>query len=31
MARWFGVADSEMTQIAPNIGYFDSANLGFMA
>ena len=30
MARWFGVADSEMTQIAPNIGYFDSVNLGFM-
>ena len=30
LATWFGVAPSELSSIAPNIGRFDSANLGFM-
>lgn len=30
LARWFGVADSELTSVAPNIGRFATANLGFM-
>lgn len=31
MGRWFGVADSELASIAPNIGRFATPNLGFMA
>jgi len=35
LARWFGVADSELPGILPNIGHFGGANypldLGFMA
>ncbi|MFZ4481863.1 MAG: DUF1501 domain-containing protein, partial [Rhodoferax sp.] len=35
LARWFGVADSELQAILPNIGHFGGAeypvNLGFMA
>lgn len=30
LARWFGVSDGEMAQIAPNIGRFEQRNLGFM-
>lgn len=30
MGRWFGVADSEMATIAPNIGRFASSDLGFL-
>jgi len=30
LARWFGVADSEMSSIFPNIGRFGTSNLGFM-
>ena len=30
LARWFGVSDSEMPQIAPNIGRFANRNLGFL-
>ncbi len=30
LATWFGVAPSELPSIAPNIGRFASANLGFM-
>ena len=30
MGKWFGVAPSEMTAIAPNIGRFASADLGFL-
>jgi uncharacterized protein (DUF1501 family) len=30
LATWFGVAPSELPSIAPNIGRFDGANLGFM-
>ena len=34
LAKWFGVADSELTGILPNIGHFGGAgypvNLGFM-
>jgi uncharacterized protein (DUF1501 family) len=30
MARWFGVAPSEMTLVAPNIGRFGPADLGFL-
>ena len=31
LASWFGVANSELPSIAPNIGRFSSSNLGFMA
>jgi len=35
LARWFGVADSELPGVLPNIGHFGGAgysvNLGFMA
>jgi uncharacterized protein (DUF1501 family) len=31
LANWFGVAPSELASIAPNIGRFGNANLGFMA
>lgn len=30
LATWFGVAPSELASVAPNIGRFASANLGFM-
>jgi uncharacterized protein (DUF1501 family) len=30
LARWFGVAPSELAEIFPNIGNFASSNLGFM-
>lgn len=30
LATWFGVAPSEISSIAPNIGRFNGANLGFM-
>ena len=31
LARWFGVSDSEMPSVAPNIGRFATPDLGFMA
>ncbi|ABC62489.1 DUF1501 domain-containing protein [Erythrobacter litoralis] len=31
LARWFGVSDSELPSVAPNIGRFATRNLGFMA
>lgn len=31
LASWFGVSTSELPSVAPNIGRFASANLGFMA
>lgn len=31
MARWFGVAESDLPQVFPNIGNFDRSDLGFMA
>lgn len=31
LGRWFGVADSELTAIAPNLGRFAKPDLGFMA
>lgn len=31
MARWFGVAESDIPLVIPNIGRFASPNLGFMA
>ncbi len=31
LAKWFGVSDSDMRLVLPNIGNFASANLGFMA
>ncbi|WP_435418271.1 DUF1501 domain-containing protein [Parerythrobacter aurantius] len=30
LARWFGVSDSELPSVAPNIGRFATSNLGFM-
>ncbi|MFT4195522.1 DUF1501 domain-containing protein [Ottowia sp.] len=30
MARWFGVSDTEMTQVAPSIGNFNSKYIGFL-
>ena len=30
MGKWFGVSDSDMALIAPNIGRFSTADLGFM-
>jgi uncharacterized protein (DUF1501 family) len=30
LAKWFGVADSDMSLVLPNIGNFSNANLGFM-
>jgi uncharacterized protein (DUF1501 family) len=30
LARWFGVADSDLPLILPNIGNFDRTNLGFL-
>ncbi len=31
LARWFGVADAELTQISPHIGRFEARDLGFLA
>jgi uncharacterized protein (DUF1501 family) len=31
LARWFGVSDSDLATVLPNIGRFPSSNLGFMA
>jgi uncharacterized protein (DUF1501 family) len=31
MARWFGVSDSNLSLVLPNIGNFATSNLGFMA
>jgi uncharacterized protein (DUF1501 family) len=31
LARWFGVSDTDMPLVLPNIGNFASANLGFMS
>jgi len=30
LAKWFGVAESRMNRVFPNLGRFDSADLGFM-
>lgn len=30
LAKWFGVADSDLALVAPNIGNFASSNLGFV-
>ena len=30
LAKWFGVADSDMSLVLPNIGNFGTANLGFV-
>jgi uncharacterized protein (DUF1501 family) len=30
MARWFGVSDSNLSLVLPNIGNFSTSNLGFM-
>jgi uncharacterized protein (DUF1501 family) len=30
LAQWFGVSQSELTSVSPNIGRFASSNLGFM-
>lgn len=30
LARWFGVQDTDLDLILPNLGHFDSRNLGFM-
>jgi uncharacterized protein (DUF1501 family) len=30
LARWFGIADSELASVAPNIGNFSERDLGFM-
>jgi uncharacterized protein (DUF1501 family) len=30
IARWFGVADSDMSTVFPNIGRFANPNLGFL-
>jgi uncharacterized protein (DUF1501 family) len=31
LANWFGVADADMSQVAPSINNFDVRNLGFLA
>lgn len=31
LAKWFGVADSDMNLVVPNIGSFSTRDLGFMA
>jgi uncharacterized protein (DUF1501 family) len=31
LASWFGVPDSSIADVAPNIGNFDTQNLGFMS
>jgi len=30
LARWFGLAESDLDLVFPNLGNFDSRNLGFM-
>ena len=30
LARWFGVADADLDQVAPHIGNFAQRDLGFM-
>jgi len=30
LAKWFGVADADMSQVFPNIGDFPTADIGFM-
>jgi len=30
IARWFGLSESELTQVFPNLGNFNSSNMGFM-
>jgi len=30
LAKWFGVADSALTSVAPHLGNFTEADLGFM-
>jgi uncharacterized protein (DUF1501 family) len=30
LARWFGVAESDMDLVLPNLGRFASTDLGFM-
>jgi uncharacterized protein (DUF1501 family) len=30
LARWFGIADADLPQVAPHIGYFSQRDLGFM-
>jgi uncharacterized protein (DUF1501 family) len=31
LARWFGLAEADIPLVFPNIGYFSTSNLGFMA
>ena len=31
LAKWFGVSQSDLATVSPNLGYFPTANLGFMA
>lgn len=31
LGNWFGVSDSEMTTVLPNLGNYTVRNLGFMA
>ena len=31
LARWFGVAESDLPYVFPNIGAFPNTNLGFMS
>ena len=31
LGKWFGLSDSELTTVLPNIGRFATSNLGFMA
>ena len=31
LARWFGVADTDLTTVLPNLGRFPNRNLGFLA
>ena len=30
LARWFGVADTDLATVVPNIGRFANRNLGFL-
>jgi hypothetical protein len=30
LARWFGVADSDLDSVFPNIGHFARRDVGFM-
>jgi hypothetical protein len=30
LARWFGVADGDLSLVAPNLGNFSNQNLGFL-